>query len=140
MRRAMTRALARLTVRPFRGFVALLFLLASVSYVFGAPRPMSVQASLPAAVRMMWGACLFAGGVLLLLGLAAGWRRTEKAGLLFLAAGSLVYGICVVGYAGPRAGTVPAGLAFAVALASLVDTSDRLHAWALRVLAPGPHL
>lgn len=127
------RAVARLILRPFRAFVAVLFVSVSLSYMFGVPQPRSVDALLPVPVRVLWGVCLMLGGSGLLIGLSSGTRSIEKMGLVQLAGGSVVYSMVVLHYSG-KAALLPAGLCIAVAGACLVDGWDRLQNWAQRKL------
>lgn len=126
-------ALARLVLRPFRAFIALLFTVSSLSYLVGVQQPQSVDAALPDPIRLLWGGSLLLGGVALLAGLASGIRPVEKAGLLAVAGGAMAYALSILAFAGIR-GLLPAGLSIAVAVSCLVDSWDRLQGWARRTL------
>lgn len=129
-------AVARLALRPLHGFIGVLLTVAGLGYLFGAPRPMSVEAELPPVVRSAWGVCLLAGGICLLTGVAIGRLRTEKAGQWLIAAGSVAFAIAAFTAAGWRA-MYAGGLTLAIGVACVVATSDRIWEWAQATLARG---
>lgn len=134
-RRGMLRyAAAALVLESAEAFVGLLCLLASVGYLAGVPEPGSVDAVLPDPVRVAWGAYLLVGAVGVLVGLAFGWRRLEKAGLWLLAGPAVAYAAAALTY-GRASAVFPAGLTLAFAGSFAVRALDRVQHWALRVVA-----
>jgi hypothetical protein len=132
----MRRAGARLTLESCETFVALLCVLSSAAYLSGTPAPKSIDALLPVWLRVAWGGYLFAGGLLILVGLSVGRRRTEKAGLLLLAGSASVYALAL-GLVAGLAALFPAGITLAFAAAFGVRASDRVQSAALKVLRNG---
>lgn len=126
---ALRAAAARVVLQSAEAFVALLCLLASVSYLAGQPQPNSIDALLPAAVRFAWGCYLLLGGVAVLTGLIGGWRRVEKAGLWLLAGPGLAYASIAFAY-GRAPALFAAGVTFAFAASFAVQAIDRLQDWA----------
>lgn len=129
----MHRTTARLVLESSEAFVAFLCVLSSTAYLSGVSPPKSIDALLPAWLRLAWGAYLFVGGVMTLVGLAAGRRRTEKVGLMLLSGPAVAYGTAALAAAGTAA-LFPAGITFAFAAAFGVRASDRIQSAALRVL------
>lgn len=133
----MTRACARLVLESAEAFVALLCVLAGAGYLAGAPQPGSIDAVLPAWIRTGWGGYLLAGGILVLAGVAAGRRRTEKVGLWLLAGPGVAYAAAAIAY-GRAPALFPAGLTIAFAAAFAVRAMDGLQAWARLTLGTAP--
>lgn len=122
-------AAARVVLQSAEAFVALLCLLASLSYVAGAPQPGSIDALLPGAIRVAWGCYLLTGGLSVLAGLLGGWRRVEKAGLWLLAGPGVAYAAIAFGY-GRAPALFASGITLAFAVSFAVQAIDRLQDWA----------
>jgi hypothetical protein len=107
----MTRPLrTRLTgpPNPYEVYFFVACVLVGASSLTGASRPTSIEQNLPPWLRAMWGAFLFGGGFMALLGLfwpgnAVTSIQVKRAGMLFAASGTFVYGL-VVAVAFPHSG------------------------------------
>lgn len=132
----MRKPTARLILESSETFVALLCTLSSTAYLSGAPPPKSIDTLLPVWLRFAWGAYLFVGGILTIVGLVTGLRWTEKAGLLLLAGSATAYAVAALALGG-LAAAFPAGVTLAFALAFGVRASSRLQAAARKALRNG---
>ncbi|MFI7113943.1 hypothetical protein ACIBK9_47035 [Nonomuraea sp. NPDC050227] len=125
-----------LAEHPFELLFGLLFLLNGTAISFGAGPPASINATLPPAVVLAWGAIQLLAGLLIVAGIILRyWRpsllllglRLERAGLWPLAAAVSVYGVVVVRYAGaPAVYTAGVLAAVAAACAARARTLARL--------------
>lgn len=95
----------------FELLIAYLCVVAGLPLALGAPPPNSIQRILPSWLVHCWGATLFIGGVLIVLGLALRrgapgisrllvGLRIEQAGLLPMAAGAAVFSLVITVAAG----------------------------------------
>lgn len=116
-----------LAEHPFELLFGVLALLNGAALTLGAVRPISLDATLPAAVITAWGVAQFVAGGLIAVGILLRYirpahlligLRLERAGLWPLAAVAAVYSVVALGYAGPRA-LFPVGVLAVVAVACM---------------------
>lgn len=109
--------------RPIESFVAVLCIIAGVTQLVGVAEQQSVTSSLPTAVVNLWSVQLMVGGLLVVVSVWRGDRRTERAGLLLLGNSALVYAICALAFLGTRSiytACITVAFAIAVALRALI--------------------
>lgn len=85
----------RFGAEPLEAFMGLISLSSGLSYVLGAPVLGSIEATLPPALLVIWGVYLLIGGAAIIGGVVGGFYRLFILGLLFLAAGIIVYAIVI---------------------------------------------
>lgn len=138
----------------FELLIAALCLGSGLTLSLGAPPPSSVQNILPGWLVTCWGATLFLGALLIVIGVLMRHRnvstisrvlvglRIERAGLVPLAAASAVFGLVIAVFGGWR-GVLASGTYLAFAAACLFRNAEaadaeRGLAKALSVRLPGP--
>ena len=113
---------------PFQTFIMALALVSVTTNILAGVEPSSIEATLPGWVVAGWFAMLGIGCTLALLG--AYWHggytlalTLERIGLDFTGIAGVIYGICVVGFAG-LGGLVAAAIVLAFGAACLVRARD----------------
>jgi hypothetical protein len=110
---------------PIVIYMLSLLIVSSLTIVFGAPAPGSVNASLPRWGVYLWAGSLFAGATSILWGLklqeyigkrSVSGALLEQVGMAMLAAAGTLYSVAAVVVAGWPA-LIPAGLVLGLALA-----------------------
>jgi signal transduction histidine kinase len=88
--------LQRAAVYSFELLVALLLLTEGISFIFGAPKPGSVDTVFPYWLRSSWGMILLFASVFVIIGVVVERRFLHAAGMWLIAGVALFYAIAVI--------------------------------------------
>lgn len=105
---------------PFELVVALLLVLAGISYIIVVPDPLSVAALLPPFMRVIWGIAVFFGGLFTLAGNFTHRQSIRRAGLVLMGTTMLVYAMANITVYGLFTLFLAVTLAISIFLASMI--------------------
>jgi len=126
------RTLDTLGLAPFEAMLGTVGIISGAATILGTAPP-SIHQGLPAPMVLAWGVILIIGSLLILTGLTLQQLRVEQAGLVLLAATTLIYGAAII-VVQPAAALTPAATYVLFAAACLLRIRVLTQAMAARTL------